>query len=191
MADRPTPRKKQQYDELKKDLMQKLDIKNAMSVPQLSKIVINIGAGKAKEDSSLIEQLVDDVANISGQKPVVTKTKKAVANFKIRENLPIGVKVTLRGNQMWEFYDKLVSIVLPRVKDFRGVSPKAFDGRGNYAIGLQDQSVFPEIDTTKAMKYHPLQVIICTTAQSNEAGHELLAALGMPFQKSTKLIKKD
>jgi large subunit ribosomal protein L5 len=180
------PRKKQQYNEIKAELGKKLEIANVMAIPAITKIVINVGAGKAKDDNALLEQLTADLANISGQKPMVTKTKNAIANFKVRENQAVGVKVTLRGNRMWEFYDKLVSVVLPRVKDFRGVSAKAFDGRGNYALGFTDQSVFPEIDTTKVMKYHPLQVIICTSAANNEQGFELLSTLGMPFKKDKK-----
>lgn len=180
---RELPRKQQQYIELRSKLMEKLGIANVMAAPTITKITINIGAGKAKEDNSLMEQLVSDVTLISGQKPVITKAKKAIANFKLRENLPVGVKVTLRGDRMWEFYDKLVSVVLPRVKDFRGVSNKAFDGKGNYSLGFVDQSVFPEIDTSKVMKYHPLQVIICTSANDNNAALELLTALGMPFKK--------
>lgn len=177
------PRKQQEYIEARPALMKELGIENVMAAPTLTKITVNIGAGKAKEDNALMEQLVSDVSLIAGQKPVITKAKKAIANFKLRENLPVGVKVTLRGDRMWEFYDKLVSVVLPRVKDFRGVSSKAFDGHGNYSLGFNDQSVFPEIDTTKVMKYHPLQVIICTSAVDDRGAYTLLKTLQMPFKK--------
>lgn len=178
------PRKKQEYQKLQKQLMEDLKIANTMALPKLTKIVINIGAGKAKDDNSLLEQLQEDVTNIAGQKPVVTKSRKAIANFKLRENQPVGVMVTLRGNRMWEFFDKFVSVVLPRVKDFRGVSATAFDTKGNYSVGLKDQSVFPEVDTTKVIKYHPLQVVFCVDAPSKEASQQMFKLLGMPFRKN-------
>jgi len=164
-------------------LREELKIKNIMAVPTLEKIVLNSGLGEAKVDKTIIDDMVRDMAMIAGQKPVITMTKKAISNFKIRENMPIGVKVTLRGDMMWHFIDRLISIVLPRIKDFRGIPLKAFDGRGNYAVGIKEHTVFPEVDPTKVTKLRGLQVIICTTARNDEAALLLLQKLGMPFQK--------
>lgn len=178
------PRLKTKYtEEIKKDLQKELGIKNVMAIPRLMKIVINSGLGEAKNDKSIIEEMLRDVTLLAGQKPVVTLTKKAVSNFKIRENQPIGVKVTLRGNMMWYFFDRLISIVLPRIKDFRGLPLRAFDGRGNYSIGIKEHTTFPEVDTTKVTKLRGLQVIICTSAGTNERSKVLLEKLGLPFQK--------
>lgn len=176
-------RLKIKYNEISKDIKKELNIKNDMAVPRLVKIVINSGLGEAKNDKDIIDEMVRDVAMLAGQRPVVTKTRKAISNFKIREDMPIGVKVTLRGDMMWYFLDRLISIVLPRIKDFRGVPLKAFDGRGNYAIGIKEHTVFPEVDATKVTKLRGLQVIICTTAGNDENAKLLLEKLGMPFSK--------
>jgi len=178
------PRLKEKYlKTIQKELKEELKIENIMAVPNLYKIVINSGLGEAKTDKNVIDEMVRDVAMLAGQRPVVTKTKKAVSNFKIRENMPIGVKVTLRGDMMWHFIDRLISIVLPRIKDFRGIPLKAFDGRGNYAVGIREHTVFPEVDPTKVSKLRGLQVLICTTAEKDEEALLLLQKLGMPFQK--------
>jgi large subunit ribosomal protein L5 len=178
------PRLKTKYFTTIKDELQKeLDIKNVMAIPRITKIVINSGLGEAKTDKNVIEEMVRDVALLAGQKPIVTRTKKAVSNFKIQENMPIGVKVTLRGNMMWYFIDRLISIVIPRIKDFRGLPLRAFDGRGNYAIGISEHTVFPEVDPTKVSKIRGLQVIICTNTNDNEQSKALLSKLGVPFQK--------
>jgi large subunit ribosomal protein L5 len=174
---------KTEYEKkIKQELMKELDIKNVMAIPKLDKIVVNVGMGEFKDNNSLLEQVVEDVTLLAGQKPIVTMSKKAISNFKIRENVPLGVKVTLRGYKMWNFIDKLINIVLPRVKDFRGVSPKAFDGNGNYSIGFKDQMVFPEIDSSKVMITHGLQVIIGTTTNNDDYARVLLSKLGMPFK---------
>lgn len=183
MTKKVQPRKKQEYLDQQTKLAKDLQIKNMMAVPTLEKIIVNIGSKLIMDDNALLEQLQSDIALITGQKPVITRATKSIANFKLREGMPVGIKVTLRGDRMWEFFDKLVSVVLPRVKDFRGVPSKAFDGAGNMAIGLVDQSVFPEIDTNKVMKYHPLQIVIVTTADNDEAGYKLLKMLGMPYSK--------
>lgn len=176
-------RLKTKYNEIKKDLQEELKISNVMAMPKLTKIVLNSGLGEAKNDKDIIDEMLRDMTMIAGQKPVVTYTKKAISNFKIRENMPIGVKVTLRGNMMWYFLDRLISIVLPRIKDFRGVPLKAFDGRGNYAIGIKEHTVFPEVDPTKVTKIRGLQIIICTNAGNDDNARLLLTKLGMPFQK--------
>jgi len=174
-----------QYEKsIKAELQKELGISNVMAVPTLTKIIVNAGIGReAQNSSTAVEEFAADIAPITGQKPVVTKSKKAIANFKLRENMDNGIMVTLRGDRMWDFFDKLVNVVLPRVRDFRGVSPKAFDGKGNYALGLTEQTVFPEIDTDKVIKTRPLQVVIVTTAEDNEQGKALLTKLGMPFRK--------
>lgn len=176
-------RLKIKYLEIAKELQKELNVKNVMALPKLTKIVINSGLGEAKMNKDIIDEMVRDVAMLAGQKPVVTMTKKAVSNFKIKENMPIGVKVTLRGDMMWYFLDRLISIVLPRIKDFRGVSVKSFDGRGNYAIGIKEHTVFPEVDATKVSKLRGLQVIICTNTGNDDQARLLLEKLGMPFQK--------
>ncbi len=176
-------RLKIKYLEIAKELQKELNVKNVMALPKLTKIVINSGLGEAKMNKDIIDEMVRDVAMLAGQKPVVTMTKKAVSNFKIKENMPIGVKVTLRGDMMWYFLDRLISIVLPRIKDFRGVSVKSFDGRGNYAIGIKEHTVFPEVDATKVSKLRGLQVIICTNTGNDYQARLLLEKLGMPFQK--------
>jgi large subunit ribosomal protein L5 len=162
-------------------LMEKFGYKNIMEVPKLEKIVLNMGVGEAKDNSKVLDSAVSDMQIIAGQKPVITRAKKSIANFKLRENMPIGCKVTLRKTQMFEFADKLMNVALPRVRDFRGVSSKAFDGRGNYAIGVKEQLIFPEIEYDKIDKIRGLDVIFVTTAKTDEEARELLRFLGMPF----------
>ena len=165
-------------------LKQKFGYKNTMEVPRLEKIVINMGLGDCKDNAKAMEQAVSELTIISGQKPMVTKAKKSIANFKVREGQNVGAKVTLRGARMEEFMDKLVSVALPRVRDFHGVSTKAFDGRGNYALGIQEQLLFPEIEYDKVEKIRGMEMIFVTTAKTDEECKELLAALGMPFAKA-------
>ena len=165
-------------------LTQKFGYKNPMEVPKLAKIVINMGLGDCKDNAKALELAVSELATISGQKPMITKAKKSIANFKVREGQNVGAKVTLRGARMEEFMDKLVSVALPRVRDFHGVSTKAFDGRGNYALGIQEQLLFPEIDYDKVEKIRGMEMIFVTTAKTDEECRELLAALGMPFAKA-------
>ena len=164
-------------------MTKKFGYKNVMQVPKIEKIVINMGVGEAKENSKVLDAAMNDLAIISGQKPVTTKAKNSVANFKIREGMPIGCKVTLRGERMYEFLDRLVNLALPRVRDFRGVNPNAFDGRGNYALGIKEQLIFPEIEYDKVDKVRGMDVIIVTTAVTDEEARELLAQFGMPFRK--------
>ena len=162
-------------------MMEKFGYKNVMQVPRLEKIVINMGVGEAKENQKVLESAVSDLTLISGQKPILTRAKKSVANFKIRENMALGCKVTLRKAKMYEFADKLMSIALPRVRDFRGVSAKAFDGRGNYSLGIKEQLIFPEIEYDKIDKVRGMDIIFVTTANTDEEARELLRFLGMPF----------
>ncbi len=178
-------RLRQKYEtEIRPTIMKELDEKNVMAAPKLTKVVVNVGMGKESlNNSNAIAEMVGEIATITGQKPVITKSKTAISNFKLRENMDNGIKVTLRGDRMWDFYDKLVNVVLPRVKDFRGVSRKAFDGRGNYALGIKEHTVFPEIDTGKLVKIRSLQVIICTNAGKDEPAMMLLEKMGMPFTK--------
>ncbi|MBW7452819.1 50S ribosomal protein L5 [Paenibacillus sepulcri] len=164
-------------------LMQKFDYTTVMQVPKIEKIVINMGVGEAVSNSKVLDTAVEDLRLISGQKPVVTRAKKSIAGFKLRENMPIGVKVTLRGERMYYFLDKLFNVTLPRVRDFRGVSNKAFDGRGNYTLGLKEQLIFPEIEYDKVDKVRGMDVVIVTTAKTDEEARELLTQMGMPFAK--------
>ena len=164
-------------------LMKKFEYKNIMQVPKIEKVVINMGVGEAKENVKLLDAAVSDLETITGQKAVVTKAKKSVANFKIREGMPIGCKVTLRGDRMYEFVDRLINLALPRVRDFRGVNPNAFDGRGNYALGIKEQLIFPEIEYDKIDKIRGMDVIFVTTAKTDEEARELLAQFNMPFAK--------
>ena len=164
-------------------LMKKFSYKNVMQVPRLEKIVINMGLGDTKDNPKSLDSAVDDLTVISGQKPVVTKAKKSVANFKVREGMKIGAKVTLRGDRMYEFADRLMNIALPRVRDFRGISPSSFDGRGNFAMGLKEQLVFPEIVYDNVDKIRGMDIIMVTTAQTDEEARELLDLLGMPFKR--------
>ncbi len=164
-------------------MMEKFGYKNIMEIPKLDKIVINMGVGNAKENPKGLEKAIEEMEIISGQKPVTTKARKSVANFKLREGMPIGAKVTLRADKMYYFLDKLVSVSLPRVRDFRGVNPNAFDGRGNYALGLKEQIIFPEIEYDKIDQVRGMDVIFVTTAKTDEEARELLKLLGMPFSK--------
>ena len=166
------------------NMMKKFGYKNVMQVPKLDKIVINMGVGEAKENPKALEGAVKDMEIISGQKPVITKAKKSIANFKIREGLAIGCKVTLRGDKMYEFADRLINLSLPRVRDFRGVNPNAFDGRGNYALGIKEQLIFPEIEYDKVDKVRGMDIIFVTTANTDEEARELLVQFGMPFAKN-------
>jgi large subunit ribosomal protein L5 len=164
-------------------LMQKFNYKSVMQVPKVEKIVINMGVGEAVSNSKIMDFAVEDMQKIAGQKPVITRSKKSIAGFRLRENLPIGVKVTLRGERMYFFLDKLFNISLPRVRDFRGISTKSFDGRGNYTLGLKEQLIFPEIEYDKIDKVRGMDIVIVTTAQTDEEARELLTQLGMPFAK--------
>lgn len=164
-------------------MIKKFGYKNVMEVPKLDKIVINMGIGEAKENAKVLESAVKDLETITGQKAVLTKAKNSIANFKIREGMPIGCKVTLRGEKMYEFLDRLVNLALPRVRDFRGVNPNSFDGRGNYALGIKEQLIFPEIEYDKIDKVRGMDVIIVTTAKTDEEARELLRLFNMPFQK--------
>ena len=165
-------------------LQQKFNYKNVMEIPRLEKIVLNMGLGDCKDNAKSMEVAVSELTIISGQKPLVTKAKKSVANFKVRAGMNVGAKVTLRGDRMYEFSDKLFSIVLPRVRDFRGVSPKAFDGRGNYALGVREQLIFPEIDYDKVEKIRGMEMIFVTTAKTDEEAKALLSLMGMPFAQA-------
>ena len=164
-------------------LMKKFQYKSVMQIPKFEKIVINVGAGDAKENTKVIDAIMADLALISGQKPVPTYAKKSVANFKLREGMPIGVKVTLRGEKMWEFMDRLFNVALPRVRDFRGINPNSFDGRGNYSMGIKEQLIFPEIEYDKIDKVRGMDVCFVTTANTDEEGRELLKLMGAPFEK--------
>ena len=164
-------------------MMKKFGYKNKLQAPKLDKIVLNMGVGEAKENAKILDAAVKDMETIAGQKAVITKAKNSIANFKIREGMPIGCKVTLRGEKMYEFLDRLVNLALPRVRDFRGINPNAFDGRGNYALGIKEQLIFPEIEYDKIDKIRGLDVIIATTAKTDEEGRELLTLFGMPFAK--------
>lgn len=164
-------------------LMKSLNLRNVMQLPRIDKIVVNIGVGEALDNAKALDSAVEDLSVITGQRPVITKARKSIANFKLREGRAIGVKVTLRGDRMWAFLDRLINIALPRVRDFRGVSPNAFDGRGNYTLGLREQLVFPEIDYDKIDKIRGMEVTIVTIARNDEEGRQLLAGLGMPFRK--------
>ncbi|SMB83867.1 LSU ribosomal protein L5P [Desulfonispora thiosulfatigenes DSM 11270] len=176
-------RLKEKYlSEVKTAMQQKFNYKNIMQVPKVEKLVINIGLGEAVQNSKALDAAINDLTIITGQKPIVTKAKKSVAAFKLREGMPIGAKVTLRGEKMYEFLDKLFSIALPRVRDFNGTSPKSFDGRGNYSLGLKEQLIFPEIDYEKIDKLRGLEVVFVTTAKTDEEAKELLQLLGMPFR---------
>ena len=167
--------------EVAKGLADKFEYKNVNQIPKLDKVVINIGCGDAVTNSKAIDSAVAELTMIAGQKPIVTKAKKSIAAFKLREGMPIGVKVTLRGKRMYEFLDKFMNIALPRVRDFRGVNPKSFDGRGNYSIGMKEQLIFPEIEYDKVEKVRGMDIIIVTTAKTDEEARELLTLLGMPF----------
>lgn len=175
---------KERYkNEVAPALHKELNLSNVMEVPRISKVVVNIGVGEALDNAKALDAAVEDLTKITGQKPVVTKARKSIANFKLREGRAIGVKVTLRGDRMWSFIDRLMNVALPRVRDFRGVSPNSFDGRGNYTLGLREQLVFPEIEYDKIDKLRGFEISIVTTAKSDEAARRLLLMLGMPFRK--------
>jgi len=175
---------KQLYNEkIKSQIQKELGFKNMMQVPRLDKIVLNVGLGEALQNGKLIESSVEQLKIISGQMPVVTKAKKSIANFKLREGVPIGVMVTLRGNRMYQFFERLVSFALPRERDFKGLPKKSFDGRGNYSIGLKEQLIFPEIDYDKIEKIQGMNITICTTARTDEEGRCLLTQMGLPLRK--------
>ena len=165
-------------------LLKKFNYKSTMQIPKLDKIVINIGLGEAKDNPKVIDAALNDLAIITGQKPVVTKAKKSIANFKLRQGMNIGVKVTLRGEKMYEFIDRLFNVALPRVRDFRGINPNAFDGRGNYSLGIKEQLIFPEIEYDKIDKIRGMDIIFVTTAKTDEEGRELLTLMGAPFTRS-------
>ncbi|MGD9092677.1 MAG: 50S ribosomal protein L5 [Anaerolineales bacterium] len=175
---------KERYDEdVVPALMKSFDYKNIMQVPNLKKIVVNIGVGEALDNAKALDAAVSDISTITGQKPIITRARKSIANFKLREGRQIGMKVTLRGERMWAFLDRLMNIALPRVRDFRGVSPNSFDGRGNYTLGLREQLVFPEIDYDQIDKIRGMEVSVVTTARNDDEGRQLLQLLGMPFKK--------
>ena len=176
----PTLKTKYQ-EEVAPALMQKFGYKSTMQIPRLEKIVLNVGCSEARENAKVLDAVVNDLTTITGQKAVITKAKKSVANFKLREGMPIGAKVTLRGNKMWEFLDRLFNVALPRVRDFRGISADSFDGRGNYALGVKEQLIFPEIEYDKIDKIRGMDIVVCTTAQTDEEARELLKLVGAPF----------
>jgi len=176
---------KQVYQEnILPQLVERFQYSNPMQAPRLTKIVVNVGVGEALDNAKALDHAIEDVTQITGQRPVVTKAKKSIATFKLREGRSIGVKVTLRGERMWAFLDRLVNVALPRTRDFRGISPKSFDGRGNYTLGLREQLIFPEIDYDKTDKARGMEISIVTTAQTDEEGRELLLLLGMPFRRN-------
>lgn len=175
---------KQTYQEkIVPSMMEKFEYKSVMEVPKIEKIVINMGVGDAVQNTKLLDNAVEELTLIAGQKPVVTRAKNSIAGFRLRDGMPIGTKVTLRGERMYEFLQKLVRVALPRVRDFRGVSSKAFDGRGNYTLGVKEQLIFPEIDYDKVSKVRGMDIVIVTTSNTDEEAHELLTQFGMPFQK--------
>jgi large subunit ribosomal protein L5 len=175
--------KERYLNEVVPDLEKSLNFSNTMQVPRITKVVVNIGLGEALDNAKAIDAATSDLTQITGQKPVVTKARKSIANFKLREGRAIGARVTLRGDRMWAFLDRLMNIALPRVRDFRGISPDAFDGRGNYTLGLREQLVFPEIEYDKIDKIRGMEISIVTTARTDEEGRQLLQMLGMPFRK--------
>jgi len=176
--------KKKYQEEAAPAMMKKFGYKSVMQIPKVEKVVVNVGCGDARDNAKAIEAVVRDITTITGQKAVITKAKKSVANFKLRTGMPVGVKVTLRQEKMWEFLDRLLNVALPRVRDFRGISGNSFDGRGNYALGLKEQLVFPEIDYDKIEKIRGMDIVICTTAKTDEEARELLTYLGAPFIQS-------
>lgn len=175
--------KEKHLKEITPALMSKFNYKSVMQTPKLEKIVINMGVGDAVQNAKALDKAVEELTLITGQKPVITRAKKSIAGFRLREGMPIGAKVTLRGERMYEFFDKLVSVSLPRVRDFRGISKKSFDGRGNYTLGVKEQLIFPEIDYDKVSKVRGMDIVIVTTANTDEEARELLTQFGMPFQK--------
>jgi len=172
--------------DIKATLQKELGIKNVMAIPKISKIVVNMGVGEASQNSKLLDGALADMTAIAGQKPVITKSRKSIANFKLRENMGVGCRVTLRGDQMWEFFDRLVNIALPRIRDFKGINPKSFDGRGNYTLGIKEQIIFPEIEYDKVDMIRGMDITICTTAETNEDGLALLKQFRMPFRNQAQ-----
>ena len=164
-------------------LMKKFEYKSVMQIPKIEKIVVNVGCGEARDNAKVLEAVVRDLTAITGQKAIITNAKKSVANFKVREGMPVGAKVTLRGDKMWEFLDRLFNVALPRVRDFHGINPNSFDGRGNYALGVKEQLIFPEIEYDKIDKIRGMDVVICTTAQTDEEARALLEQVGAPFAR--------
>ncbi|MBN8849549.1 MULTISPECIES: 50S ribosomal protein L5 [unclassified Sphingomonas] len=191
MADAYTPRLRKLYDDtIAKAMIEKFGYKNALEIPRIDKIVINMGVGEATQDKKRVEQAASEMELIAGQKPVITKAKKSIAQFKLREGMPIGVKVTLRRERMYEFLDRFITIALPRVRDFRGLNPKSFDGRGNYACGLKEQIVFPEINYDRIDKVRGMDIIVATTAKTDEEARELLRLFGFPFPQDAQVEEK-
>lgn len=183
-----TPRLKQKYnDKIAASLKDELSSENAMLVPRLEKIVVNVGVGEAVADKKAIDSVMEELAIITGQKPKLNRAKKSIANFKVRQGMPVGASVTLRGNRMWEFFDRLVAIAIPRVRDFRGLNPKSFDGRGNYSFGVTEQLIFPEIDYDKVSTVRGMDITICTTADNDEDARALLNAFGFPFRRQAQV----
>ena len=179
------PRLKEKYNlEISGEIQKELNLTNVNQIPKLEKIVINIGDGKAATDGRALESMIDELTAISGQKPVIRRAKKSIAGFKIREGMPIGVAVTLRGDRMWEFYDRFVQVVVPRIRDFRGFNKKSFDGNGNYTLGLNEQLVFPEVEYDKVRDIRGMNITICTSANDNNQGYVLLQSLGFPFREN-------
>jgi large subunit ribosomal protein L5 len=178
------PRMKERYrDEIVPAMVNEFGYKNVMQAPRVEKVTLNIGAGEAVQNAKALDATSSDIATITGQHPVITRAKKSIANFKLREGMPIGVMVTLRGAMMWEFLDRLLNATLPRIRDFQGVSPNSFDGRGNYSLGIREQVIFPEIEYDKIDKIRGMQITVCTSARTDEEGQRLLELLGMPFAK--------
>ena len=176
-------RMKNKYlEEVAPALMKKFEYKSTMQIPKIEKIVVNVGCGDVKDNTKGLEAVVNEISAITGQRAVITKARKSVANFKVREGMPVGVKVTLRHDKMWEFLDRLLNVALPRVRDFRGINPNSFDGRGNYALGIKEQLIFPEIEYDKIDKIRGMDIIVCTTAETDEEARELLRLMGAPFQ---------
>jgi large subunit ribosomal protein L5 len=183
MSDQPTPRLKERFhQQVLARLQQELGVSNPMQVPRVEKVVVNMGVGDALKDGRMLEAAVDDLTIITGQKPVITKARKSIAGFKLREGQAIGAKVTLRGDRMWEFIDRLVAIAIPRIRDFRGLNPNAFDGHGDYTLGLTEQLIFPEIDYDKVLQVRGMDITVVTTARNDDEGRALLVALGFPFE---------
>ena len=177
-----TRMKKKYLEEVAPALMKKFEYKSTMQIPRIEKIVVNVGCGDVKDNAKGMEAVVNEISAITGQHAVVTKARKSVANFKVREGMPVGVKVTLRHDKMWEFLDRLLNIALPRVRDFRGINPNSFDGCGNYALGIKEQLIFPEIEYDKIDKIRGMDIVVCTTAETDEEARELLRLMGAPFQ---------
>jgi large subunit ribosomal protein L5 len=191
MADDQIPRLKHRYrDEVVGRLRDELGLTNVMQVPRLEKIVVNVGVGDAVKDGRMLDAALDDLTVITGQKPVVTKARQSIAGFKLREGMAIGAKVTLRGDRMWEFYDRLVTLALPRIRDFRGMDPAAFDGHGNYTLGVTEQLIFPEVDYDKVVKVRGMDITIVTTAGNDDEGRALLSALGFPLAGQPAVVQE-